>query len=183
MVTLAEPAATKTIVTLKSSDGLRVLVPAGVAVPARANGASFQVRSLHATSTANITITASLDGAVKTVTVDVSAADGSEPLPAPVLVAPAYGARGRYYGGPNEFTWASVAGAASYTIQLSPDRSFDSAAAVSRTVPSPSVNITPVGSALWWRVCANDANGSPGLWSMARRLGYFRPRRAAPNPE
>lgn len=169
-VTLAGQTTSQTTVRLASSDASRVSVPPAVVVPARANGASFRVRALHTTSTANVTITASLDGIVKTTTLDLTAADGQDPLPAPVPIAPAYGVT-LPYNGSGEFTWSSVMGAASYTIEVSAAKSFDSAPAVIRTVPYPSVTIAPLASgAFWWHVRANDAKGSPGRWSTERAL-------------
>jgi hypothetical protein len=172
MVTLAEPASARTEIGLSSSDASRATVPSTVIVPAGANGTNFRVRSVHATSAGNVTIAASLDGIVKTAALDITAAGGQELLPAPVLLTPAYGEGVALYGGSGEFTWSSVMGAASYTIELSPAKSFDSAQTIGRTVAAPGVTINPLpGGTLWWHVRANDAKGSPGRWSTARVLG------------
>jgi len=170
-VALAEPAAAKTTVRLASSDPSRVSVPAAVTIGARATGANFAVRTLHSTNTANVTVTASLEGVVKTVGLDLTSAGGQEPLPAPVLIGPSYGATVSSYSGPNDFTWSAVMGAASYTIQVSPDKDFASALVISRTVPTPTVSIAPLARGrFWWRASANDGKGSPGQWSTPRPL-------------
>src|ERR1700690_582516 len=172
MVTLAAPAPAKTEVRLASSDPSRVTVPPTVTISAGTSGASFPVHSLHATTTGNVTITASLDGVVKSDAIELTAAAGQEALPAPVLLQPSYGTGGTSYGLPGEFTWSSVMGAASYTIEVSPVKTFDSAGDFSRTVPTTSVTITPLAAGrLWWRVRANDAKGAPGRWSTARPVG------------
>ncbi len=172
MVTLAAPAPAGTEVRLTSSDPSRVTVPPTVTISAGSNGAGFPVRAAHATTTGNVTITASLNGVVKSGALEITAADSQDALPAPVLLTPSYGTTGTLYGRPGEFTWSSVMGAASYTIELSPLKTFDSAGNFSRTVPTPSVTITPMApGTLWWRVRANDAKGSPGRWSTARPLG------------
>ncbi len=144
MVTLAAPAPSKTEVRLSSSDASRLAVPSAVIVPAGANGASFQVRSLHEATTGNVTVAASIEGVVKRAALDLTAANGQEPLPAPFPLTPSYGAVVASYDGSNEFTWSSVMGAASYTIELSQARTFDSALAITRTVPAPGVRIAPL---------------------------------------
>jgi len=174
MVTLAAPAPGKMEVRLASSDPSRVVVPPTVTISAGSNGASFPVRSLHATTTGNVTITASLDGVVKSDAIELTAAAGQEALPAPILLTPSYGAGGggTSYGLAGEFTWSSVMGAASYTIEVSPVKTFDSPGNFSRTIPTTSVTITPLAAGrLWWRVRANDEKGAPGRWSTARPVG------------
>jgi hypothetical protein len=63
-----------------------------------------------------------------------------------------------------------VAGASSYTIQVSTNSSFTPLTVNATVVPStytPTISL-PVGT-FYWRVKANGVNG-PGLWSVTRRL-------------
>jgi hypothetical protein len=67
------------------------------------------------------------------------------------------------------FDWTDVAGAGSYTIQISRNASFTSilvSTSVAASGHVPAVNM-PRGMTLYWRVRANGANG-PGLWSGTR---------------
>ncbi len=169
-VTLEAPAPARTTVRLQSSDAARASVPAEVTISAHASGVTFPVRAAHTTTTANITITASLEGVTKTTAFDVTAADGRELLAAPVPVAPSYGAAMSDYGS-TEFSWSSVDGAASYTIEVAGSAQFDTPSAISRTVPMPGVTIDPLAKGtFWWRVRGNDIKGSPGNWSTPRLL-------------
>jgi len=169
-VTLEAPAAGKTTVRLTSSDVGRASVPAAVTISAQATGATFPVRAAHATTTANITITASLEGVTKTAAFDVTAADSQESLGAPVPIAPSYGAAMTGYGSA-EFSWSSVDGAVSYTIEVAGSAQFDTPSAFSRTVPMPGVTIDPLAKGtFWWRVRGNDVKGAPGNWSTPRLL-------------
>jgi thiol-disulfide isomerase/thioredoxin len=170
-VTLEAPAPGKTIVRLTSSDAARASVPAAVTVSAQASGATFPVRAAHSTNTANITITASLEGVIKTAAFDVTAAESQELLAAPVPIAPSYGVAMSSGYGSTEFSWSSVDGAASYTIEVGGGAQFDSPALISRTVPMPGVTIDPLAKGtFWWRVRGNDIKGSPGTWSTPRLL-------------
>ncbi|HEY1205179.1 MAG: TlpA disulfide reductase family protein [Bryobacteraceae bacterium] len=170
VLTLEAPAPGTTTVHLTSSDAARASVPPEVTISASATGATFPVRAAHSTSTANITITASLEGVTKTAAFDVTAADSQDLLAAPVPVAPSYGAAVAGNAS-NEFSWSSVEGAASYTIEVAGSSQFDTPAAISRTVPMPGVTIDPLAKGtFWWRVRANDVKGSPGNWSTPRLL-------------
>ena len=170
-VTLEAPAPGKTTVSLTSSDAARASVPATVTISAQATGATFPVRAAHSTTTANITITASLEGVTKTAAFDVTAADSQEQLAAPVPVAPSYGAAMASGYGSTEFSWSSVDGAVSYTIEVAGSAQFDTPSAISRTVPMPGVTIDPLAKGtFWWRVRGNDIKGSPGNWSTPRLL-------------
>ena len=169
-VTLEAPAPGRTTVRLASSDAARASVPPEVTISAHASGGAFAVRSAHTTTTANITITATLEGVIKTVSLNVTAADSQDLLAAPVPVAPAYGAATVGYGS-SEFSWSSVDGAVSYTIEVAGSALFDTPSAISRTIPMPGVTIQPLAKGtLWWRVRGNDIKGSPGNWSTPRLL-------------
>jgi hypothetical protein len=169
-VTLEAPALARTTVRLTSSDAARASVPPAVTVAAHASGATFPVRAAHSTTTANVTITASLEGVTKTAAFNVTAADSTELLAAPVPVAPSYGAAMEDYGS-TEFSWSSVNDAVSYTIEVAGSAQFDTPSAISRTVPMPGVTIDPLAKGtFWWRVRANDIKGSPGNWSTPRLL-------------
>jgi hypothetical protein len=65
------------------------------------------------------------------------------------------------------FTWNAIAGATSYTIQISKIITF-SPLAINRTVTTPTythtLNLT-AGTVYYWRVCANGVYG-PGTWSV-----------------
>lgn len=88
-------------------------------------------------------------------------------VPPPVLLTPAEGEILASLRPP--FDWEDVAGAASYTIQVSRSGTFSSLL-VNKTVASsgyiPTVNL-PLGASLYWRVRANGTNG-PSLWSEVR---------------
>jgi hypothetical protein len=71
-------------------------------------------------------------------------------------------------GQPVSFDWSDVAGAASYTLQVS------SSSAFTTTVLERTVTASQVAAALtatgdrWWRVRASRADGSAGAWSAVR---------------
>jgi thiol-disulfide isomerase/thioredoxin len=168
MVMLSGPVPVATAIRLETSDASRASVPSEVAIPARASAAAFVVQSAHSTTAAEVVITASFDGTVKTATVDVTAADSQGLLPAPVPAAPFDGAA-VVRDGSNEFVWSGVTGAASYTIELVSASDYGSGTPESRNVPVTRLIIAPLARGmLWWRVRANDANGSPGRWSEPR---------------
>jgi hypothetical protein len=68
------------------------------------------------------------------------------------------------------FDWRDVAGASSYTIQVSTNSSFTTLTVNATVVPStytPTISL-PVGT-FYWRVKSNGVNG-PSLWTTMRRL-------------
>jgi hypothetical protein len=170
IVTLAGLAPSTTTVRLATSDASRVSLPAEVRIPAGATTADFPVQTAHGTTSGSVIVTASLEDTVKTATLSLTGAASTELLPAPAPLLPQEGASVAY-DGPIEFAWLDVMGAASYTIEVDRTGSFAGPLAASRTVPSPSLAITPLPyGTLWWRVRANDANGAPGRWSTPRAL-------------
>jgi peroxiredoxin len=169
-VTLAGLATSATTVRLLSSDPSRVTLPASVRIPAGAGAASFPVETAHVTTSGKVTITAALEDAVRTATVDLNPAADSVFLPAPAPKLPSEGAS-VVHDSPIEFEWSEVMGAASYTIEVGGDGDFSGPLDASRTVPASRLTITPLPpGGLWWRVCANDSSGAPGRWSAPRLL-------------
>jgi hypothetical protein len=170
IVTLAGLAPSTTTVKLATSDASRVSLPAEVRIPAGATTVEFPVQTAHGTTSGSVIITASLEDTVRTATLSLTGAASTELLPAPSPLLPQEGAS-VVYDGSIEFAWSDVIGAASYTIEVDRTGSFAGPLAASRTVPSPSLTITPLPSGtVWWRVRANDANGAPGRWSTPRAL-------------
>jgi peroxiredoxin len=168
IVTLANLAPSATTVRLATSDASRVSVPATVRIPAGSTTANFPVQTVHGTTSGSVIVTASLEDAVKTAIVNLNGAASSELLPAPQPLHPEDAAI-LAYDEPVEFSWSDVMGAASYTIEVDQTGSFAGPLAASRTVPAPSLAISPLPyGTLWWRVRANDANGAPGRWSPPR---------------
>jgi hypothetical protein len=85
------------------------------------------------------------------------------------LIAPA--ADARFAPGTNiTFDWTDVTGATSYTIQIDDRSDFPSPFIVNQTTATSqfSSNTLPTLT-MWWRVRANNGNGS-GPWSPSRRF-------------
>jgi hypothetical protein len=91
-------------------------------------------------------------------------------LPAPTLISPANDARFPP-GSTITFDWSDVSGAASYTIQIDDTESFAAPLIVNQTTTTSQFTTSTLPTTrMWWRVRANDANGSPGAWSAVRRF-------------
>jgi hypothetical protein len=91
------------------------------------------------------------------------------PLPAPSLGFPAADAT-VITGQPVAFTWSTVAGAATYTLQVG-DSSFTAPVTINQTQVGTQYNTSTLPSGSYsWRVRANDSGGNPGAWSLVRRL-------------
>jgi hypothetical protein len=91
-------------------------------------------------------------------------------LPAPSLLSPA--ADGRFAPGTMiTFDWSDVAGAATYTIQIDDADTFPAPLVAGAAVTTSQYsNGTLPTRRMWWRVRANDAEGTPGAWSAVRRF-------------
>jgi hypothetical protein len=68
------------------------------------------------------------------------------------------------------FDWSDVSGAANYTIQISDQTSFSPLIVNQTLTPSQFSSSTLPLKTMWWRVRANNASGTPGTWSAARRF-------------
>ncbi len=92
------------------------------------------------------------------------------PLPAPSLGFPA--ADARFAPGQTiTFTWSTVAGAASYTLQVATSNTFSPLVLNQQVVATTQFSTSALPTAtMWWRVRANDSAGNPGAWSAARRF-------------
>ncbi|BCB77874.1 hypothetical protein Pflav_042840 [Phytohabitans flavus] len=89
-------------------------------------------------------------------------ANPTQPLPAPALVSPASDARIRP-GTAVTFDWGDVSGAASYTIQVDNSQTFQAPFTVESTTATSQyvANGLPT-QRMWWRVRANNSDGTPG---------------------
>ena len=68
------------------------------------------------------------------------------------------------------FSWSSVAGAASYELQVDDSTAFSAPLVLSRSVAGAQSSATLPKANLSWRVRAIDASGNPGAWSTVRSL-------------
>ena len=175
-------------VTLSTSNTGVATAPGIVNVPAGQTSASFPLKTFAVTANTSATITASLDSA-RTATITVTRGTAPTPAPTPVptatpapsatpptaLAAPSQltpAADARFAPGTNiTFDWSDVAGAASYTIQVSDQSTFSTTPIVNQNVTGSqfSTSTLPVKT-MWSRVRANDASGNAGPWSAARRF-------------
>jgi hypothetical protein len=91
-------------------------------------------------------------------------------MPAPSLLSPA--ADARFSPGTSiRFDWSDVSGAADYTIQIDDDESFLGGQIVNvNTAVSQYTTSSLPATRMWFRVRANAADGTPGVWSSARRF-------------
>ncbi|TML44050.1 MAG: hypothetical protein E6G27_00060 [Actinobacteria bacterium] len=170
VITLASPAPPEgAAISLSSSNPAVATVPTGVIVPGGAVATGFIVTTSPAAVPTTVTISATAAGVTRSATLTVNPFP-TAPLPAPTLLTPANGAR-IPVGQLLSFDWGDVAGAASYTIQISTTSTFSSTL-VDQVVPASlfATSSLPAQS-LFWRVRANAAGGSAGTWSA---VGSFR---------
>jgi hypothetical protein len=170
VITLASPAPPEgAAISLSSSNPAVASVGAGVIVPGGAVSTGFLVMTTPAAVPTTVTISATAAGITRSATLTVNPFP-SAPLPAPTLLTPASGARFPV-GQTVSFDWSDVAGAASYTIQISTTSTFSSTVVdqvVSGSLFSTS-SLPP--QTMFWRVRANAPGGAAGNWST---VGSFR---------
>lgn len=183
-VTLNTPApAGGTQATLSTSNTV-ARPPGVVTVPAGQTSANFTVTTSAVSANTVVTIQAIVGSA--SVSANVTVTPGTAPTPAPTATPLPTPAQGGTLAGPSlvspaadsrfapatniTFDWSDVAGAASYTIQITDQSNFSTSIA-SQTVATSqfSTNTLPTKT-LWWRARANDAAGNSGTWSGARRF-------------
>jgi hypothetical protein len=137
-----------------------------VTIPAGSPHAGVLIQTRSPAATTTVTLSVSGGGVTKTATLTVHPIPLA-PLAAPTLAAPANG--GRVTPGQSvSFDWSDVAGAASYTLQVSASSAFTTTV-LERTVTASQVAaaLTATGDR-WWRVRASRADGSAGAWSAVR---------------
>lgn len=165
----AAPAPQGKLVRISSDDPALVSVPSTVTVPAGSSTQSFPVKTAWATSTRSVGMTATLEGVAWSATLTVRHGSGLAPLTPPSPLRPPEDRPARE--GFIEFAWSSVAGAASYTIQVDDAGTFQGPLFADRTVPDTRLGLTDLPARpLWWRVRANDDHGGEGTWSEPRPL-------------
>ena len=154
---------------LSSSNPAVASVPPFVTVPQFAGGGGFLITTSNPAAPTTVTITASGAGVTKTATLTVNPfptapPPAPTPLPAPTLLAPA--SNSRFAAGQSVlFDWNDIAGAASYTIQVSTSSAFSTTAVNQVVTPSQfATSGLPVAD-LFWRVRAKDTAGNPGASS------------------
>ncbi|MEA2247146.1 MAG: hypothetical protein QOH46_1675, partial [Solirubrobacteraceae bacterium] len=163
------------VVTLSSSSATTT-VPASVSVVAGQSTAGFQIATTAVGANTPVIISAGYLGVTRTATLTVTGGAApppppppSGPLAAPALAAPANNGRVDISTSLT-FDWSDVAGAASYTLQVSSSSAFTS------TVLERTVTASQVAAALdtagnrFWRVRANEPSGATGAWSAVRAL-------------
>jgi hypothetical protein len=164
-------------VTLATSNSSAAQVPGIVNVPAGQTSANFTVTTFAVSANTSVTITAFYD---TTRSANLTVTRGTPPpptptptpsgtLPAPSLVSPA--ADARFAPGTNiTFNWSDVSGAANYTIQIDDQNTFSSPIVNQNVTASQFSSSTLPTVTMWWRARANNASGSAGAWSAARRF-------------
>lgn len=167
-VAIAAVQSTDTTFTLSSSAPSVAWMAPTVTIPAGSPQAAVLVQTASPAAVTTVTLSVSGAGVTKTATLTVNPV-GVAPLPAPTLLAPASGAR--FAPGQSiAFDWTDVAGAGSFTLQVSASSAFTSTV-LERTVTTSqtAAALTTTGDR-WWRVRANASGGTPGAWSAARSL-------------
>ena len=166
-VTIAAPASTDLQLPLTSSDTTLATVDAAVTIPAGSTTGGFLVftRTPPAT-TRTVVISVTGGGVTRSATLTVNPFP-SATLAAPQLLTPAQDTRFRP-GDLVRFDWSDVAGAASYTIQVSTSSAF-STLALNQVVSTSQLATASLPTArLFWRVRAVDGGGGTGSWSVVR---------------
>jgi hypothetical protein len=141
-------------------------------IPSGAIAAGVLVQTVPPTVATTVTLTVSGGGVSKSVTLTVNPFAAPPPpppgpLPAPALLSPAASAR----FAPNvsvAFDWADVAGAATYTFQVSSTSAFTTTLVNSTVAASAITTSFPATGDRFWRVRANKPDGTAGTWSAAR---------------
>jgi hypothetical protein len=175
-VTLAAPAPAGGITVTLSTSNASVAKPPGiVAIAEGQSSGSFSLATSAVSADTSVTISALYD-TTRSATLVVTRSSAPPPPPpsgglaAPTLISPASDAR----FAPRQsitFDWSDVSGAASYTLQIDDQDTFQAPLIVNQTtsVSQFSTNTLPT-TRMWWRVRANDAAGNPGSWSSVRRF-------------
>jgi hypothetical protein len=161
------------VISLSSSNTAVATVPASVTIPQGATVATFTITTRAISATTPVTITGSHSGNTRSATLTVT--PSTAPPAAPTLVSPANGAQVP----PNvgiTFTWNSVAGAATYEIQIDDSSSFSapftgSQAGLTQTQYTQSFSSE---RRYWWRVRGRTAGGTNGAWSTVRSFDVKR---------
>jgi hypothetical protein len=179
-VFLNSPAPAGGLTATLSSSNLTGRAPGVVSIPAGATSVNFTVTTSPVTTTTVVSIQAIVGAESQSATLTITKAGTTTPPPtpapptgalaAPSLVSPA--ADARVAPGQNIlFDWSDVAGAASYTIQISDQSSFPAPLIVDQVVATSQANSSTLPTkTMWFRARANDSSGSPGAWSSARRF-------------
>jgi hypothetical protein len=130
--------------------------------------AGVLVLSSAPSASTTVTLTVSGGGVSRTVSLVVNPYPPA-PLPAPSLLSPAAAAR----FAPTQsipFDWSDVAGAVSYTLQVSSTSTFASTVLDRTVTPSQLTATLPTTGDRFWRVRANRSTSSGGAWSAVRTL-------------
>jgi hypothetical protein len=164
-------------ITLATNNSSAAQVPGIVNVPAGQTSANFSVTTFAVSANTSVTITAFYD---TTRSANLTVTQGTPPpptptpppsgtLPAPSLVSPT--ADARFAPGTNiMFDWSDISGAANYTIQIDDQNTFSSPIVNQNVTASQFSSSTLPTVTMWWRARANNASGTPGTWSAARRF-------------
>jgi hypothetical protein len=174
-VAIAAVQPTDTTFTLTSSNPAVAFMSPTALISAGAIAAGVLVFTNPPSVSTPVTLTVSGGGISKSVTLTVNPFATPPPPPppppgplaAPALLSPAASAR----FAPNAsvaFDWGDVAGAASYTFQVSSSSTFTTTLVNSTVTASALSTSFPATGDRFWRVRANKADGTAGTWSAAR---------------
>lgn len=166
------------VISLSSSDTAVATVPASVNIPQGGTSATFNVSTRAVSAATLVTITASHGGNTRSATLTVSPT--SAPPAAPTLVSPANGTR-LPLNTSITFSWNTVAGAATYEIQIDDTDRFTAPLIATQAGLTQAKYAQTFTSErrCWWRVRGSTAGGTNGAWSAVRS---FELRRGAPPP-
>jgi hypothetical protein len=159
-----------------SDNSTAATTPASVTVPAGATSASFTITTTTVTASTSATISATFEGATRTVNLMVNPSTSSTPA-APTLVAPANDAT---VAQPVTLDWNAVTNAAGYEVQVDNSSTISAPFVASATVTQSPTTLSGLpAQQLWWRVRARNAAGVAGPFSSTRR---FTPQTASTPP-
>jgi hypothetical protein len=148
------------VVSLSSSNPAAATVPASLSVNADSASGSFTITTSNVAASTVVTITATWKGQ------SVQSQLTVEPAVAPTLLGPADGAT--FTAGQTiTWDWNNVAGASTYTFQISDNSAFTSFVWNTSTGHPVSQATLPAGT-MYWRVQAVDGFGFAGPWSAVR---------------
>ena len=168
------------VVSLRSSNTAAATVPTSVTIPQGSNLANFTVTTGAVSATTAVVITATHGATSRDVTLTVT--PSTAPPAAPPLLGPANNAQLP----PNQsitFSWGSVAGAATYEIQVDDSDKFTAPLTVAQGgIAQTQFSWTFTGERrYWWRVRGRTAGGTNGAWSAVRVFEIKRGATAPPS--
>jgi hypothetical protein len=167
------------VISLHSSNTAVATVPSSVTISQGNFLANFTVSTRAVSTTTQVTITASHGSSSRSVILTVTPT--TAPPAAPSLLSPANGAQ-LPLNQSITFSWSTVAGAATYEIQIDDSSSFSNPLIVSRTglTQTQTAQTFTAERRYWWRVRGRNSGGTAGAWSSARSFEIKRD--AAPPP-